>query len=307
MAETFDGRAETLALQFQLREIDADLQELRATVTPRTSQDMRDQIFALELLRMDMQQSIAAVPNPQGLTPRPPPTAFECVACNEEHPANGMITCNCGHRYCHDCAIEMVRSSLTDINLFPPQCCDAPIQLETRWSFMTAELWERVRQRKIEINVVAPTYCSNAICSRLLLPADITNSVGTCPDCERRTCLRCKERMHQGECLGDLFGHANVTALMTDNGWQRCPNCGHGVERRDGCPHMRYATLPDLIDLLSDKKITIDADAVANFVTCAVVIGRVAEEIAPVRVQMPSGRQPFQPLIKLMNQFDHCF
>ena len=238
MEDTFDSRVETLALQIQLQEIDADLQELRATTTPHTSQDIRDQIFALELMKVDMQQSIAAVRNPQSLNPRPPQTMFECVACNESHPASEMITCGCNHRYCHECAIEVVRSSLTDVNLFPPRCCGVPLPLENRWPFMSADLWTRVRLRKIEMNEVAPTYCSDARCSKLLLSADIHNSIGTCPDCNRRTCLKCKERMHQGECLGSLFGNAKVTNLMTDRGWQRCPRCGHGIERRDGCPHM---------------------------------------------------------------------
>lgn len=250
MAETFNDRAERLALEIQIQQIDTALEELRLSINPQTSQDTRDQIFVLELLRTEMQQSIAAVPNHL-----PPQTAFECVACNETHPPSGMINCTCGHRYCHDCAIEVVRSSLTDVNLFPPQCCGVPMQLETKWPFMDADMWSRVRQRKIEITVSAPTYCSGPRCSRLLLPAEIQNSVGTCPDCHRRTCLKCKERMHQGECLGGLFGHGNVAALMTDKGWQRCPSCGHGIERTDGCPHMRYATLPDSTNLVSDQQL----------------------------------------------------
>lgn len=255
MAGIFGGRAERSALKIQVQEIDAQLEELRAMINSRTSQDTSDQIFGLELLRTEMKQSIAAMPNRRGRHVRPQ-TAFECVACNENHPLSGMINCSCGHRYCHDCAIEVVRSSLTDVNLFPPQCCGVPVQLETKWDFMSADLWARVQQRKIEMSELAPTYCSYSRCSRLLLPADIRNSVGTCPECERRTCLKCKERMHRGECLGGVFGHANVTALMTDKGWQRCPSCGHGIERTDGCPHMRYVTLPDSTNLVSDQQLS---------------------------------------------------
>lgn len=227
------------AWELQLREIDEALNYDSQADNLSASQEVADRIIGLEYLKSEIQRNITFQPNSHTMTTEQQIT-FECVACNELFPLQIMVNCTCEHRYCHSCAIELVQSSLSDINLFPPRCCGTPLPLETKWRFMTTALWEKFEKRKLETSGPPPTYCWTPSCANLLLPENITNSVGTCPKCHKRTCTKCKEKTHIGSCAGGVYDHLNVTEFILKNGWKRCPKCGRGIERIDGCPHMLY-------------------------------------------------------------------
>ena len=61
-----------------------------------------------------------------------------------------------------------------------------------------------------------------------------------CERCEQPVCFECKQEWHEGEPCRDFAIRAVFQALR-DRGC-RCPRCGHGVERSQGCNHMRCAT-----------------------------------------------------------------
>lgn len=244
MAQTLDPQTERLLLQMQLQEIDAAIQELRGEELSSTDPDMINQMTGLGLLRSEiLQRTITAARNPEAVLTTISAGEYECTACSEGFNAPQTINLSCGHRYCHDCAIEVVRSSLQNVNSFPPRCCNLPLPLATKWKFMDFKLWSQYETRRLEIGDPSPTYCWEPKCSTLISSVDKADQSGTCPRCLQKTCIKCKEKMHHGACMGGIYGHADVTALMAEKGWKRCPRCGHGVERRSGCPHMTYAIL----------------------------------------------------------------
>ncbi|KAF8317321.1 hypothetical protein DL93DRAFT_550841 [Clavulina sp. PMI_390] len=116
----------------------------------------------------------------------------------------------------------------------------------TRW-----RMW-KIRQ---QANLM---YCPNPACSELIeLPSsnDInygsassgtrTTPFGRCPRCACAICIRCRVARH-----GDMtceeykvsktaMTDPQLTKLMAQNKWARCPGCKILVERTSGCRHMR--------------------------------------------------------------------
>lgn len=68
-------------------------------------------------------------------------------------------------------------------------------------------------------------------------PASVVHTLTTCPTCFVSICMECKQIAHPGKDC-DNTAHDYETALMTNYGYKRCPECGNGVRRMYGCPHM---------------------------------------------------------------------
>ena len=249
MTETIDRNTDMFALEIQIIEVDALLGEIRSNGHRPRPREITDNIVALLLMKSEIQRRMTANSNPQNETPIEE-TNLECVACNESFNPQEMMIPACGHGYCHKCAIEVVKSSLTDINMFPPRCCDEPFDIETQWLFMDRTLWAQLERRKAEHDDPSPTYCWKPNCANLLSPEDKDDSVGKCPKCHKETCVKCKEKMHQGPCVGGTHDYANMLALIEEKGWKRCPSCGQGIERSIGCPHMQCDDVLHILSLI---------------------------------------------------------
>jgi hypothetical protein len=101
---------------------------------------------------------------------------------------------------------------------------------------------KRYQERKIEVNDLKRTYCSNRTCSHYILPQNIRHGVGLCGFCTVRTCTGCKKQAHRG---GDCNEHTAFNDEKTNDDlleklaekkkWKRCSNCSRIIERIDGC------------------------------------------------------------------------
>jgi E3 ubiquitin-protein ligase RNF144 len=122
---------------------------------------------------------------------------IECISCSTFYPPNDVAKAECEHYYCHLCATKMFETSLTDINHFPVTCCQKEISPDIFPEFLTLKLIEKYQQRRIEYENRNNKYCADFTCKQLLSKSDIYRDIGTCPKCQRQTCLICNKRRHE--------------------------------------------------------------------------------------------------------------
>lgn len=87
-----------------------------------------------------------------------------------------------------------------------------------------------------------PFYCGFASCSMLIgstkeckAKSKVALARGmACPNCLGHTCVRCRMPWHVGPCNKD----ADLSLLMDEDVFRRCPKCGQGIQKNGGCPHM---------------------------------------------------------------------
>eukprot|EP00177_Eucheuma_denticulatum_P002523 GFKZ01004527.1.p1 GENE.GFKZ01004527.1~~GFKZ01004527.1.p1 ORF type:complete len:315 (-),score=33.03 GFKZ01004527.1:352-1296(-) len=138
-----------------------------------------------------------------------------CAACWEPLPTKGpMFTCNsCLGAYCPTCLTQYAKTALSDRNLLPLRCadqqCRAPVALSELNGLLSAEEVSRLSRFQCEI-----------------LKKDDETAL---PSMETEA--------------ADKTGHEDsddgiLMSLMDTMGWKRCPDCGMGIERTQGCPHM---------------------------------------------------------------------
>jgi hypothetical protein len=160
-----------------------------------------------------------------------------CAACQEQIIFFDTARVPCGHKYCRDCLQDLFRASLTDESLFPPRCSRQPIASGGVRIFLTSELIEQYKRKKVEFVTSDRTYCSNPICSALMSLEKVINDVATYTDCGTKACTMCKTIAHTGDCPLDT-ALQQVLETANENGWQRCYSCRRIVELDHGCNHM---------------------------------------------------------------------
>lgn len=170
---------------------------------------------------------------------QPPPAkrTYECHACHDEYHPLDIIQCSCTHEYCKDCLQTLFQASFTDETLFPPRCCRKNIPAKENEHVLSAEIVAKFEEKKIEFETTNRTYCQSPTCSAFIPPSSVTGTVGTCPQCNKKTCTMCKGKPHKGECPNDPAIQA-LKDLATKNGWQTCHSCHRVVELGSGCYHM---------------------------------------------------------------------
>ncbi|KAJ3502013.1 hypothetical protein NM208_g16816 [Fusarium decemcellulare] len=167
---------------------------------------------------------------------RKQPETKECMVCADRFPSLALFRSPYSHEYYRECLLSLVRSSLLDESLFPPQCCGQHIPITpARW--FPPGLVGEFRAKKIEFDTPNRTYCNEPSCSTFVPPTFITGDAALCPKCTRKTCIHCKGQYHTGICPSDSASQ-QVLQLATENGWQSCYHCHRIVELDIGCNHM---------------------------------------------------------------------
>ncbi|KAH9921942.1 uncharacterized protein BXZ73DRAFT_91646 [Epithele typhae] len=125
----------------------------------------------------------------------------------------------------------MFERATHDETLFPPKCCQTPLEVSAGREFTTAD---RV-------------YCHIPTCGAFLGPRKAHDSAAVppslindyaCTACGDHTCKSCKTAAHPGRACAEADLQRDVLALGRAEGWQRCPACGHLVELNEGCYHI---------------------------------------------------------------------
>lgn len=138
-----------------------------------------------------------------------------CAACWDPVPTKGsLFSCNvCLAALCPPCLVQYARSALSDRALLPLRCadehCRAPVPLSALDGLLGREEVAKLSRFQCEI-----------------LRRDDETALPSVKQDEAE--LR----------NGDDDNDEALNTLMGNMGWRRCPDCGTGIERTQGCPHM---------------------------------------------------------------------
>lgn len=139
-----------------------------------------------------------------------------CAACWDPIPDvdHTVFACNnCPAAYCPSCLEQYARTALKDRQILPLRCadqkCRAPVPLSGLRGLLSKDEIARLSRFQCELLRSPDETADDA--------SDITSSETSQPD--------------DG-------GDAALESLMGTMGWRRCPDCGMGIERTQGCSHM---------------------------------------------------------------------
>lgn len=159
-----------------------------------------------------------------------------CTSCDSKYRRSEIFLTLCGHHYCPGCLHTLFDLSIKNETLFPTRCCQVSIPLDSARPFLSATLAQKFLEKRLELSTPDRTYCSRSTCSSFIPPAEISTwtSTATCFQCLTATCTICKGPAHDGNCPPDVRTQL-VLDVARQQGWQRCYNCRHLVERDNGC------------------------------------------------------------------------
>lgn len=177
--------------------------------------------------------------------------APECPVCLSAPKRGAVLLALCAHPICTECILRHVKIALNE-NKFPIQC---PLKAAETWptprALLAASPDDPLR-KKLEHTLVSYTpHLTTCPSPRCRAAYDWTKRVEqdgprfrfrlTCPKCGERVCLRCKDRLHDGLCVGEDDGRMEkqFENLVATRGWRYCPQCGSVVERISGCRFMK--------------------------------------------------------------------
>ncbi|KFY13531.1 hypothetical protein V492_03200 [Pseudogymnoascus sp. VKM F-4246] len=161
-----------------------------------------------------------------------------CEACRDDKNLEDISSAPCGHEYCHDCLLNLVKTAVKDDSLFPPRCCRQPIPFKAFHTFLTPELSKAFVNKEDEFDTLDKTYCSVPTCSAFIVSGNVACNVGTCHQCGSKTCIRCKAAAHGKKKCKQNPALEQVWDIVIANGWQRCYKCSSFIELNRGCNHI---------------------------------------------------------------------
>jgi hypothetical protein len=132
----------------------------------------------------------------------------------------------------------MFSASINEESRYPPRCCE-PIPLDVARPFLFWRLTRDYEEKKEEWECKDRTYCSSPNCRRWIPPEFSEENNALCRHCYLVTCRLCKGAAHVGRPCPEDVEMQKTLSLLEKNRWRRCPDCHTGVERIDGCNHMK--------------------------------------------------------------------
>ncbi|EEF32081.1 zinc finger protein, putative [Ricinus communis] len=174
---------------------------------------------------------------------------FTCEICIEPTLSNRKFKNGngCTHPFCNDCIAKYVEVKVID-NVANIKCpslgCDRPLEPTSCMALIPKAIFDKWSDLLCEVRVLEweRCYCPYENCSALILNECRYHKVKkvTCPNCKKNFCFNCKIPWHGGYWCREsrqLRDGNDVLAgeLIENQRWTRCYNCGHSVERVDGC------------------------------------------------------------------------
>lgn len=164
-----------------------------------------------------------------------------CGICCEE-PFRPYRLQQCGHKFCLQCLVDSINSTLGDVSMFPIKCpqCLAIVVVEDLNSLLSADMWPKLINMSVNQylgrNPEIISSCYTAGCKQINF---IISGYFACDLCNQSYCLECKLNYHPGLTCKDAMegGNAAFEKFMKENNIRRCPNssCKFPIERTDGC------------------------------------------------------------------------
>ena len=182
--------------------------------------------------------------------PAPEVERFECNICYEDfEESDGIAPCE-QHFYCNQCAVQVFRRSLRNMNEFPVVCCSRSrygVPLHIFKDIVDAESLDAY-DFKLEEHTTPKTmrlYCANPACAKFLRAQQSTRKVcsvqiATCT-CGTITCTSCRELWKPGHICQVVDPTVRPAWLPEYNELCRakqCPKCREWIELSEACNHM---------------------------------------------------------------------
>ena len=195
----------------------------------------------LSELSTDLQsRCVLTSPDPSESSANDAPTAkIICAACEDSFDEITTIDLGCtpkSHYMCKHCLENMFTLATNDEIMFLPHCCQE-IDIDNVQHFLDADLASRYREKAVEYKEPNRTYCFQ--CSNFISPDKIKADCATCPGCDAKTCIICKNQSHAADCPKDPDIEVTLSMAQAE-GWQRCGKCKMVVELYYGCNHIQY-------------------------------------------------------------------
>ncbi|KAF9259012.1 hypothetical protein L218DRAFT_875761 [Marasmius fiardii PR-910] len=165
---------------------------------------------------------------------------ISCTICTDYfNPRRVFHAQACGHYYCRECLLNLVRACIGDESLYPLRCCKQNLSLPNLlpWLDQTVRKNFEIKAAEYDIEPNNRLYCANPVCSAFLGSTAGVKRTVLCASCLTRNCTGCKKREHVGNCT-DNEGTLQVQALAREQGWSTCPGCDTIIELHHGCYHM---------------------------------------------------------------------
>ncbi|KAJ5113366.1 hypothetical protein N7456_001900 [Penicillium angulare] len=161
-----------------------------------------------------------------------------CDSCYEYFDTLPCTT-PCEHRFCHDCARQLILGAIKEEMLYPPRCCNHVISHEVITSVLSDEELQEFSNKSVEYESKLRLYCAEPSCSSFIGSTNIKDEHGTCTKCHRRTHILCRSLAHPKEvdCPKDT-GIQQLLKTAEEKHWRRCSECRRVVELVQGCNHI---------------------------------------------------------------------
>lgn len=173
-----------------------------------------------------------------------------CPICLEVPESMDLARLDCGHRGCRPCFGGWIRSCIRSRRTRPedlscPSCraelSEPTVEFLLDGESNGKELYAELQDARARECALAGSPRSRAVqcptpdCGIVLVPRSMEE--GTCPQCQRSFCAICGHPSHRPRtCDGQLA--AAAASAFAPGIFSRCPSCGHGCERIEGCNFM---------------------------------------------------------------------
>ncbi|KAM7279110.1 hypothetical protein ACFE04_006244 [Oxalis oulophora] len=170
---------------------------------------------------------------------------FTCEICIEQNSTIRKFQNEnlCSHPFCVDCISKYIEAKILD-NTAKISCpglnCQHDLDPVSNMSLISKPLFTKWCDLLCESFVLTlnKSYCPNSKCMEMVLN-ECEGSVKKtfCPNCKILFCFDCKTKWHAGfkcEESEAMTRDENVILLgklIETHKWQRCPDCGHCVQR----------------------------------------------------------------------------
>ena len=233
-----DDATVQLILQLQLEDIESEIDSTDSPPSPVAQPG--DYKVAKDVFKAELEKYLGSrsftVTEPEP-SPEEEIVLYECVVCEHDFDADHCYQLPCEDYYCHSDLNELFRIAMINEKAYPPRCCGRAVPFEEVKHLLNKTLAKEFGAKKEEMDDPVPTYCHVRTCSSYIGQDHKDKDIATCPQCEAKMCIPCKEAHHDGDCALDEAMEKTLT-LAEKEGWQKCPQCERIVELTVGCNHM---------------------------------------------------------------------
>ncbi|KAM7266230.1 hypothetical protein ACFE04_004127 [Oxalis oulophora] len=175
---------------------------------------------------------------------------FTCEICIEPAPTARKFNNNnlCTHLFCVDCIAKYIEVKILE-NTARISCpglnCQHDIDPVSSMSLISKPMFLKWCDLLCEDSILGleKSYCPNRECMTVVVNECRHTNVkkSKCLNCNKFFCFHCKKKWHAGfrceenEAMTRDRNEILLGMLIERNKWQRCPTCGHCVQRRAGC------------------------------------------------------------------------